>query len=148
MDIAIVVLLVVCVATLAALVAVIVAGRIWVRRVEHQLTSTPEVVAGARVVGRGRILTVEILNPLEVAAAQNRFAGIAGSLAPALITKVVYDRAAKLMREELGKFGVEALVEVRSTLPAASSRTLATPKSMNRVDPVLDEMPEDPASTG
>ena len=48
-----------------------------------------------------RVISVEILNPIEVAATRGRLAGIAGSLAPGLIRRIVYDQTIKTMRRHL-----------------------------------------------
>jgi hypothetical protein len=37
-----------------------------------------------------RLITIEILNPIELAGARGRWAGLAGSLAPGLTNRVVY----------------------------------------------------------
>lgn len=62
--------------------------------------------------GRKRVLVVEILNPLEVAGARHKLAGIAAGLAPSVVRKVVYDQAAKITREQLQALDVQATVEV------------------------------------
>jgi hypothetical protein len=62
--------------------------------------------------GRKRLLTVEILNPLELATAHNRLANIAGGIAPAAVRAIVYDQAAKITKEELAKQRVDADVRV------------------------------------
>jgi hypothetical protein len=110
------------------LVIVMVLGFVawrWSRRIDDHITQPPPpaaVLQGARSVAKGRVLTIEILNPLELAASQNWVAGIASSLAPALVTKIVYERAAKQMKEELGKFGVEAIVQIQTGVaPTPSS---------------------------
>ena len=66
----------------------------------------------AFLAGRKRMLTVEILNPLELATLHNRLAGLAGAVAPAAVRSIVYDQAAKITREQLAKQHVEADVQV------------------------------------
>lgn len=59
------------------------------------------------------VICIEILNPLQLAANESWFAGKFGSLTPALIRRIVYDRALKICQETLTKFGAEAQVQVR-----------------------------------
>lgn len=72
----------------------------------------PPPLEQAFLAGRQRVLTVEILNPLELARAQHKLAGVAGALAPAAVRAIVYDQAAKITREQLAKQGVAADVQV------------------------------------
>jgi hypothetical protein len=62
--------------------------------------------------GRQRFLTVEILNPLELARAQHRLGGVAGAVAPSAIRGIVYDQAAKITRSQLAARGVAADVQI------------------------------------
>ncbi|NMN98534.1 hypothetical protein [Antrihabitans stalactiti] len=133
------------------LVIVIVLGFVawrWSRRIDDHITQPPPPVAvlqGARSVAKGRVLTIEILNPLELAASQNWVAGIASSLAPALVTKIVYERAAKMMKEELGKFGVEAVVQIQTGVPP--SQPAASPKaSTSKPSPSKPSTPKPPTA--
>ena len=66
----------------------------------------------AFLAGRKRMLTVEILNPLELATLYNRLAGVAGAVAPNAVRAVVYEQAAKITRDQLAKQSVEADVQV------------------------------------
>ncbi len=59
-----------------------------------------------------RLITVELLNPLEVAASQSRAAKLLGGLTPAVITKIVYDQASKQILTGLEEEGVAAEVRV------------------------------------
>lgn len=116
-------LLIICTCTLAALIVLIVLARRLLSRDEPHTTQA--VLSGARTVGRGRILTVEIVNPLEVAAANSWIGGFAGNFAPSLVTKIVYEKAAKIMQDELGNHGVEAVVEIRSATAGATPKAPA-----------------------
>ena len=58
------------------------------------------------------VIAVEILNPIELASKESRFAELFGSLTPALIRKLVYERTVKTMTEDLKKYGVEAQVSL------------------------------------
>ena len=88
------------------------------RRIAEHVDKPSAVLQSSRNASRGRLIVIEIRNPLEVAASQHWVAGIAGSVAPALVTKMVYDRAAKMMAQELGIYGVDAMVEVQSASTA------------------------------
>lgn len=62
--------------------------------------------------GGRRIITVEILNPLSVATRESRAGGVLGTVAPALVTRIVYDQARRQILEGLIEEGVEAEVRV------------------------------------
>jgi hypothetical protein len=59
-----------------------------------------------------RVITIEILNPIELAGSRGRWAGIAGSLAPGITNRVVYDQAIKLVRQQLAGHNVVADVRL------------------------------------
>jgi hypothetical protein len=61
-----------------------------------------------------RIITVEILNPLEVAAKRVKLASVVGSVAPSVIAKVVYEQTAKILRNQLSLQGVAAEVRLHA----------------------------------
>ena len=58
------------------------------------------------------VIAIEILNPIELASKESRFAELFGNLTPALIRKIVYERTVKTMTEDLKKYGVEAQVSL------------------------------------
>ncbi|MGH8861194.1 MAG: hypothetical protein ACRDVG_08170 [Jatrophihabitantaceae bacterium] len=92
--------------------------------------------AGAAVRNR-RLLTIEILNALEVAGSQGgRLAGLAGSLAPGLTRRVVYERTLKTLRSELGRMGVDADVRAH-TLRAVPRPQPADAASRPVIDAVV-----------
>lgn len=64
------------------------------------------------VLGRGsrKVVVLDILNPMEVAASQSWFADKFGSVAAPLIRKIVYDQAVKNVYTETAKWGVQAQV--------------------------------------
>ena len=70
----------------------------------------------AGVTGRDRrLITIEILNPIELATARaGRVAGLAGSLAPGLTRKLVYDQTLRTLRRELDEQNVLADVRVHT----------------------------------
>ena len=70
--------------------------------------------------GRERqLLTIEILDPAEVAARRGRALGLVGSLAPGLVRRVVYDQTRKTLLRELAAQGVRADVRMHTLRPAA-----------------------------
>ena len=60
--------------------------------------------------GKSDLLSIEILNPMELAARESWFAEVFGNLSPALIRKLVYERTQKILVEELKKYHVQAQV--------------------------------------
>lgn len=109
--------LVVDLAALVALAVVIARLRRRSRELSAEVAEVTALDPPARVdpvfaAGRDRLITIEVLNPVQLAATQNRFAGVAGAVAPDLIRKIVYEQAAKIMREQLVEQGVEADVRV------------------------------------
>ena len=67
-----------------------------------------------------RLLTIEIIDPSEVAATRGRALGLVGSLAPNLVRRVVYDQTRKIVLRELAAQGVRADVRLH-TLRAATA---------------------------
>jgi hypothetical protein len=61
---------------------------------------------------RPLLLSIEILNPMQVAATQSWFASTFGSLTPGLVRRVVYERAVGIVRQEVLKHGLEAEVRL------------------------------------
>lgn len=59
------------------------------------------------------LISIEILNPVELAAKESAIAGPVGSLAPNLIRRIVYQRTAAMLREQLLEYGVRADVRTR-----------------------------------
>jgi hypothetical protein len=79
-----------------------------------------------------RLLTIEVLNPLELATARGgRIAGLAGSIAPGLTRRIVYDQVFKILRRELDRMGVHADVRLHTLRPVPRSRP--TPRPDDRV---------------
>jgi hypothetical protein len=78
---------------------------------------------GAPVGPRGqrarRVITIEVLNPIELAAARGRLVGVAGSLAPGLVTRLVHDQTVRTLRRELTAQGVAADVRLHTVGPDA-----------------------------
>lgn len=61
------------------------------------------------------IITIEILNPLELASSQVRAAALVGSWRPDMITKIVYDEAVKQIVAQFAEEGVVAEVVIHAT---------------------------------
>ncbi len=116
--------------TLIVLLAIAVAGFVWlVQRMkqQQQLLDTllqdqqalnaawnalpPDAVQLAAV-GATSFISLEILNPVELASRESSFAGPLGNIAPGLLRKIVYQRAAAIIREDLVKHGVQAEVRI------------------------------------
>ena len=58
------------------------------------------------------LITIEVLNPIELVGARGRVAGLAGSLAPGIARRFVYDRVLKTLRRELADKQVLADVQL------------------------------------
>ena len=65
-----------------------------------------------------RIITIEILNPIELAGIRGRLAGIAGSLAPGITRRIVYDQAIRNLRHQLVQERVVADVRLHTVSPS------------------------------
>jgi hypothetical protein len=62
-----------------------------------------------------RLITIEVLNPLELASTRaGRLAGLAGTLAPGLTRKLVYDQVYKTLQRELDRMAVHADVRLHT----------------------------------
>jgi hypothetical protein len=68
-----------------------------------------------------RVITIEILNPIELAGSRGWWASIAGSLAPGLTNRVVYDEAIKLVRTQLAAHDVVADVRLHVFDPSSAT---------------------------
>lgn len=67
-----------------------------------------------RLLGSGQrpLVTLDILNPMEVAAQQSWFADKFGALAAPAIRKIVYEQTTSMLREQLAEHGVRAQVRL------------------------------------
>lgn len=68
--------------------------------------------AAALLKTSGALISIEILNPVELATQESPLAGPLGRAAPGLIRKLVYQRAADMLRQQLGEHGVQAEVRI------------------------------------
>jgi hypothetical protein len=64
------------------------------------------------VAGKPGLITIEILNPVQVATQRHWVAGVLGTVTPDLIRAIVQRETAKILREELKARGVEAEVRI------------------------------------
>ncbi|WP_375481965.1 hypothetical protein [uncultured Jatrophihabitans sp.] len=78
-------------------------------------TPRPPTVAGMT----RRLISVEILNALELAGTRGRLASIAGSLAPGITRRIVYDQTLKILKEQLVAQQVRADVRLHVLKPGA-----------------------------
>jgi hypothetical protein len=68
--------------------------------------------AAALLKNNGTLISIEILNPVELASQESPLAGPLGQVAPGLIRRLVYQRAAEMLRQQLGEHGVQAEVRI------------------------------------
>lgn len=80
--------------------------------VTQSLGATPPDVSSLMRDGSDTYIAIEILNPMQLAAAQNWFAEKFGSMTPALVRRLVYDRAKKITLDVLADQGAEAHVTI------------------------------------
>jgi hypothetical protein len=76
------------------------------------IAAQPTAVSGVR-----RIISVEILNPLDLAGTRGRVVGIAGSFAPSITRRVVNEQAVKTLRRQLAEQHVVADVRLHTLRP-------------------------------
>jgi hypothetical protein len=82
--------------------------------------------------GVRRVITIEILNPLELAGKRGRLVGLAGSLAPGITRRVVYDQAIRLVRRQLSAENVVADVRLCIIAPEQATATdIPAPQSLD-----------------
>jgi hypothetical protein len=122
----VVVLLITNLVTLGALVA------LWRNRNPEPEPGGPdETFTAARpagLTGRSRrLISVEVLNPIELVGSRGRVAGLAGSLAPGIARRVVYDQVLKTLRRELADKQVIADVRLHHLRPAPAPKAARTP---------------------
>ncbi|HEV7193669.1 MAG TPA: hypothetical protein VGN35_10730 [Jatrophihabitantaceae bacterium] len=87
-----------------------------------------------------RVISVEILNPIELAGVRGRVFGIAGSLVPHLTRRIVYDQTVRQLREQLAAHQVVADVRVHVLPPERSDSAHAAEPI--RLDVTVDEPDE------
>lgn len=102
----------------------------------------PAVVGGTRL-----MISIEILNPIELAGTKGRLVGIAGSLVPGLTRRIVYDQTLKIVKNQLVEQQVVADVRLHTLRPVGTQPTAPEPAAysddVEKVD--LDRIGEQPA---
>lgn len=80
----------------------------------QSLSQTPGVPAELAKMARegAALLSIRILNPMELAAQKHWLAGAAGRITPRIVRNIVCQEAAKIVSQELPKYGVVAEVKV------------------------------------
>ena len=81
-----------------------------------------------------RFISVEILNPIELAASRGRMLGLAGTLAPGLTRRLVHDQIVKQMRELFTEHGVVADVHVHSIHHVVESPVTIAVQDLHEID--------------
>jgi hypothetical protein len=61
---------------------------------------------------KGMFISIEILNQIELARKESWVGGAFGSVAPALLNRIVYARTLKMMQQELERYHVKAEVRL------------------------------------
>lgn len=61
---------------------------------------------------RPRLISIEILNPMQLAAHHNAFAGLLGNIAPGVIRHEVHRQVVRILKAELAKQEVAAEVRI------------------------------------
>jgi hypothetical protein len=93
--------------------------------------------------GTRRVMTIEILNPLDLAGKRGRLVGLAGSLAPGITRRVVYDQAIRLVRKHLASEHVVADVRLCILRPDDASPA-PPPSPPPHLPPIEQAEPEPP----
>jgi hypothetical protein len=105
--------------------------------------STHHAVAIARSSGAARrVISVEVLNPIELAASRGRILGFAGSLAPGLTRRIVHDQVVKQLRVMFAEHGVVADIQVHSfsatTAAPSAERVTVAPDVLEEVETIFE----------
>lgn len=75
----------------------------------------------AGALGVRRVITIEMLNPVQVASSRGKVAGLAGSLAPALVKRVVIDQTVRQIKRDMQANDVIADVRLHTIRPAPAA---------------------------
>ncbi len=104
--------------------------------------------ASSSSTGTRRFITIEILNPIELAGTRGRLAGIAGSLAPGFTRRVVYDKALKMVRRHLADEHVVADVRLHVTTRPPDTPTRPSSRPSVPLAPRAPVVPRAPSAPG
>ena len=83
-----------------------------VRQAAERAAALPPDLVDALGVGGRRVITIEILNPFELAGRSSWFARPLSAVTPDLLRNVVYQRAVTMFRERSSEYGVETDVRL------------------------------------
>jgi bacterioferritin-associated ferredoxin len=83
-----------------------------VRQAAARAAALPPDLVEALGVGGRRVITIELLNPFELAGRSSWFARPLSAVTPDLLRNVVYQRAVTMFRELSSEYGVEADVRL------------------------------------
>lgn len=108
---------------LSLVVAALIIRLIYLRRLMRRLEAELEALASARVLQgpdveallepeHPTLITIEVLNPFELATQQSRLAGPASAVAPGLIRQEVMRQALQKVKAQLVAEGVQAEVKL------------------------------------
>lgn len=110
---------------------------------DHDVNAALAAQPPAGAAGRTRrVISVEILNPIELAGTRGRMAGIAGSLAPELTRRIVYDRTIRTLRHQLVEQQVVAHVQLHTLRPQREERRAAAAVRVEPQPEFVDEVEE------
>lgn len=62
--------------------------------------------------GQTELISIQLLNPMELAAQQSKLASALSNLTPSLIRRIVHNEAIKITRRELERHGAKAQVRL------------------------------------
>jgi hypothetical protein len=94
--------------------------------VQNAVAAAPP-APGAPTRGR-RFISIEILNPIELAGSRGRVLGIAGSIAPGFTRRLVYDQTVKILRRQLVERHVVADVRLHTLHPLQPAEPSVSPE--------------------
>jgi hypothetical protein len=77
-----------------------------------------------------RLISIEILNPIELAGTRGRLVGLAGTLAPGLTRRIVYDQTLRILRQQLVDQQVLADVRLHTLRPAPAPGPSSAPSAV------------------
>ena len=94
--------------------ALVKAGAEWLAADVGALPADLKAQAREAGIGASAFYTIEILNPLEVAALESRLGEVFGGLTPEIVRREVHRRAHGIISEQLGNRGIKADVRLHA----------------------------------